>query len=369
MDQVRRNHSWVKGFLSILIGLAMAGIFVYYWPQVANKPTEIIYAYWVFLAFGALAVIFIIETIENRVKWYRWLLTWMESWLAYFFGMISLIAVWSGCYWVVVNYAGEYVSYFKWGAYIAGGACALMLVFNEPLVYFSMDLRRVRKREDCPELWDAVTNVTPWHARPLPRIYLIPDSGMNAISFGWGIPFFTAVGATTGLIKRLNQDELEAVMAHEIGHVINKDILITMIMAFTTMVMATTGWLLWRLGPFAGGDSKDSSDNSSGGLVGLLIALAIGAVLYGFGRILGAIMQAFVSRQREYAADATSARIVGSSEPLKSALRKVVANPSIGSGVSTSLIGFLCTADPDPGDVLDTHPSLEKRIRALDALQ
>ncbi|MDD5489389.1 MAG: M48 family metalloprotease [Candidatus Moranbacteria bacterium] len=360
-----RWYSLVTGSLSIF--LIIVGL---YWLS-TRLPGSIRYVEIIGYAFVALAIIFLGTSVGgNHVKWYRWAATWIQSWAAFIVGLSLMIVFWCFCYWLVARYAGEYTGYFKWGAYIAIGVSALTLIFNEPLVYLCLGAVRVRRREDSPHLWDAVEKVTPWHARPLPRIYVIPTGDFNAISFGWGLPGLSAVGATTGLIDGLEQHELEAVMAHEVGHIINKDILISMVLAMITMCIATTGWLLWRFGPFAGGDSSSSdSEGSSSGIATLIFAVVIGGAMYAFGRILGFIMQAFVSRQREYAADATSARIMGSGGPLKSALVKVVNRAGLGSETAGLAFGFMCTADPESGEMLETHPSLANRLRALDQLE
>jgi|GEM_PF-3499892 len=361
-----KRYSLIIGSLSILwilIGL--------YWLS-ARIPGSIQYMEMVGYAFVALAIIFLGTSVsDNHVKWYRWTAIWIQSWAAFIVGLSLMIVFWYFCYWLVASYAGEYTGYFKWGAYIAITVSVLLLVFNEPLVYLCLGAVRVRKREDNPRLWDAMEKVTPWHARPLPRIYEIPTADFNAISFGWGLPGLSAVGATSGLIDGLEQDELQAVMAHEVGHIINKDILISMVLAMITMCIATTGWILWRLGPFAGGDSSssDSDSDSSSGIFTLIFAVVIGGMMYAFGHILGFVMQAFVSRQREYAADATSARIMGSGKPLKTALVKVVNKVGLGSENAGMAFGFMCTADPEAGEMLDTHPSLANRLRALDQLE
>lgn len=305
---------------------------------------------------------------HNQVKLHRCVARWMTSWAAFLLGLATMGGIWYGCYWLVKSYApAESLDYFRWGAYSSLGIGVFLLVFNEPLVKLATGARWIRKREQYPALWDAVERVTPWQARPRPRIYLIPSDGMNAISFGWGLPLLSAVGATEGLVRNLNQEELEAVMAHEIGHVLNKDILISSAMAVTTMMMATTGWLLLRLGPYGGG-GRSSRSKGSGALV-ILIIVGVGLVMYVFGRLFGLVLQAFVSRQREYAADATSAKIMGSSRPLISALQKVVGYPDIGSRAVGAAAGFLCTADPEPSDVMATHPSLDRRIEALERLE
>jgi heat shock protein HtpX len=365
--EVEEGYNWFS--LAVVAGAIAACILGYVW-LISKVPQSLRYLEWVGIAFGFLAFSFILTSVgKNHVKWYRWLATWAQSWVAFIAGLVIMAAFWYACYWTLAKYAPGYVVYFKWGAYITIPVISLLLIFNEPLVRFTMGAKRIARREDCPALWDAVEKVTPWHARPMPRVYLIPTRDMNAISFGWGLPGFSAVGATEGLLNGLNQNELEAVMAHEIGHIINKDILISMVLAAVTMFIATTGWLIWRLGPWAGESKSSSNDNNSGGIGALVIALAIGGVMYGFGRLLGYVIQVFVSRQREYAADATSARIMGTGQPLKSALIKVVRNAGLGSEKAGMAFGFMCTADPEPGDALDTHPSLEKRLRALDQLE
>ena len=357
------------GIMNALLGFAAIGGFIWVYQYVTSSfPQFAVYANWVggFLLF--IAAVFTVSTVgRNRVKWWRWATTWSRSWGAFALGLAIMAGFWFGCYWLVATYAAKYLHYFRWGIIVAGAFSVLMLIFNEPLVVLITKAKWIRKREDCPELWDAVSKVTPWHARPRPRTYLLPDYGMNAISFGWGIPFFSAVGATRGLIEELDQNEIEAVMAHEVGHIINKDILISMIMGFTVMVMAATGWILLRLGPYGSESSRSSDKNRNGAAI--LVLLLVGGVMYVFGRILGVILQAFISREREYAADATSARIMGSSEPLQTALQKIVANPRISSEAFVAAAGFLCTADPEPMDVMATHPPISKRLEALAILE
>lgn len=305
--------------------------------------------------------------MKRRVKWYK--ATWIRirSWLAFIAAFAILAGFWYFCYWTVDNYAGRYQIWFKYGAYVAIGIGAIMLIFNELIVKWSTGAIRIKKREQCPKLWDAVVSVSPWPVPP--RMYIVPTDGINAMSFGWGITGFSAVGATQGAIDELNDDELKAVMAHEVGHIINKDILVSMAMAITVMMMAFTGWCLLRLGPYSSGDRRSSSDKKGGGALAVVVAIIIGALLYFGGRLLGVILQMFVSRQREYAADAKSARIIGTSKPLISALVKITRCPSIASRTANGAFGFLCTEDPDPTDLLSTHPDPEKRLEALEWLE
>ena len=297
-------------------------------------------------------------------------MTQARSWISFFFAMLVMGFIWFGCYYATARYANNALPYFKYGAFGAITIGIIMLVFNELIVKISMRAKRVKNRNESPKLWDAVASVTPWYAHPKPRIYVVDSRGMNAFAFGLGLPFFSAVAATRGIIDELSSDELRAVMAHEIGHIINKDILISMAMTISVMMMAFTGWLMLRVGPYMGRGSRSSSSskNKSSEVLALLIIWVVGFVLYVFGRILGSVLQMFVSRQREYAADAKSAAIIGSHKPLCDALNKITRNPRIGSSEVGAAFGFLCTADPEPSDLMSTHPNLQKRLLALEAL-
>jgi heat shock protein HtpX len=304
----------------------------------------------------------------GSVKWLRTWFAFLRSWLAFMLALVILAAFWFGCFLLIARFAPAQMHYFAIGAIGAGIIGGLMLIFNEPIVVISLHAERIRCREENPKLWDAVVAATPWYARPQPRIYLIPDQGMNAVSFGWGLPLFSAVGATKGIIRALDEDELAAVMAHEVGHIVNKDILVSMAMTVSVMFMAFTGWLFLRLGPYSS-SSRSSSDKKGGAAAAILVIILVGFLLYVFGRILGVVLQMFVSRQREYAADAASARIIGRPGPLASALKKIVRDPGLSSRTANAAIGFLCTADPDPDDLMSTHPSIDNRLAALSALE
>jgi heat shock protein HtpX len=306
--------------------------------------------------------------VRSHVKFIRSVFVVLRSWIAFIMAMALIGAFWYLCYWLVDRYADKNIIYFKIGAWTAGILGLIMLVFNELIVVLTMRCRRVRSRNDCPELWDAVQAVTPWYAHPVPRIYIDDSNGMNAFAFGWGLPFFSAVCATRGAVERLSQSELEAVMAHEVGHIINKDILVSTAMAISVMMMAYTGWFLLRFGT-GGRSSRSSSDSKGKAALAILVVFLVGGLLYIVGRLIGFILQLFVSRQREYAADATSARIIGSPRPLMSALRKIIGSPRIGSTEAGAAFGFLCTADPEPDDLMSTHPEPSNRLSALEALE
>ncbi|MBT7007170.1 M48 family metalloprotease [Candidatus Falkowbacteria bacterium] len=307
--------------------------------------------------------------LRNNASFWKANFRVLRSWIAFALAIGILGGFWYGCYFSVVSYDPEASTYFWWGAVIAGSIGVVMLLFNEPIVVRLTGAYRIRSAIGREKLWFAVKKST--FRGPMPRVYVLPGKGLNAISFGWGLPFMSAVGATEGLIDSLTEDELTAVMAHEMGHVYNKDILVSTALTISVMMIAFTGWMMYRLGPFTSSNrSRSSRKKEDGGISALIVIFLIGLLMYVFGRLLGVVLQMFVSRQREYAADATSARIMGTPEPLISALNKISMNPRLGvSSVASAAVGTLCSADPDPYDLMSTHPSLYDRVEALSNLK
>lgn len=242
---------------------------------------------------------------------------------------------------------------------------ALLLIFNEKLVVSSMKLKAISQESDCPRLWRAVERGR--GDRAMPRVYLMEEIGQNAFAFGL---FRGAVAATSGLIKNLDDDEVAAVMAHEVGHLRNNDIVVTMVITGTVMFFAVLGWLVKELAIYTpSGKDNDSAPKR------YLLGILIGGTIYYVGRLLAHLLRLFVSRQREFAADAISASTLGTPAPLASALRKISENPGIGSETASALVGFLCTADPVISfndetltELFSTHPSMKKRLEELEKL-
>jgi heat shock protein HtpX len=197
---------------------------------------------------------------------------------------------------------------------------------------------------------------------PVPELYVVPDMAPNAFATGRN-PRHASVAVTEGLLEIMNDDELEGVIAHELSHVRNYDILVSSIAA--TIAGAIT--YLAQMGQWAmifGGGGRDRDDDrGGGGLAGLLmIFLAPFAAL---------LLQLFLSRTREYAADATGARMVGQPQGLISALEKLGAyNRRIPTTAISPSTSALCIVKPMFGSgtvssLLSTHPPLEDRIAAL----
>jgi heat shock protein HtpX len=195
---------------------------------------------------------------------------------------------------------------------------------------------------------------------PVPKLYVIPQAAPNAFATGRN-PRHAYVAVTEGLLQLMNDDELEGVIAHELSHVRNYDILITSVAA--TIAAAIT--FVARMGYFAAlfGYGGRDDDREGGGLTALLtIILAPIAAL---------MLQLAISRQREYSADATGVRMVGHPYGLISALEKLGAyNKRIPSTSLTPTTSTLCIVKPLFGggtlsSLFSTHPPLEDRIATL----
>jgi heat shock protein HtpX len=212
-------------------------------------------------------------------------------------------------------------------------------------------------REQLPRLYAVMERLAAKANIPVPKLYVVPDEAPNAFATGRN-PRHASVAVTQGLLELMNDEELEGVIAHELSHVRNYDILISSIAA--TLAGAITWIAHW--GPWLGGGDDDER-NRGGGIATILLMILgpLGAIL----------LQLGLSRQREYAADATGARMVGNQFGLMSALEKLGAyNQRIPTTAIAPSTSALCIVKPMFGggslsSLFSTHPPLEKRIEAL----
>ncbi|MGA2097790.1 MAG: zinc metalloprotease HtpX [Candidatus Acidiferrum sp.] len=211
-------------------------------------------------------------------------------------------------------------------------------------------------REQLPRLYAVMERLAAKASIPVPKLYVVPDEAPNAFATGRN-PHHASVAVTQGLLELMNDDELEGVIAHELSHVRNYDILISSVAA--TLAGAITWiahWGMW----FGGGDEEDRRGS---GVLGLLLFFLapLGAML----------LQLGLSRQREYSADSTGAQMVGNPYGLISALQKLGAyNKQIPTTAISPSTSALCIVKPLFGggglsSLFSTHPPLEKRIAIL----
>jgi heat shock protein HtpX len=215
-------------------------------------------------------------------------------------------------------------------------------------------------REQSPRLYAVMERLCGKSGLPMPKLYLIPQPAPNAFATGRN-PHHASVAVTAGLMELLDDEELEGVIAHELSHVRNYDILTSSIAA--TVAGAVT-WLAYaaRWGMILGGVGGSSRSRNGGGLTALLMI-----ILAPFAALL---LQLGISRQREYEADASGARLVGHPVGLMRALEKLGAyNKRIPMNISPSTSALCIVAPLAAGQMLaglfSTHPPLAKRIEAL----
>ena len=210
-------------------------------------------------------------------------------------------------------------------------------------------------REQLPRVYSVVERMTQKIGLPMPKIYVIPTDSPNAFATGRN-PAHASVAVTQGILNLLNDEELEGVLAHELGHVNNRDILISSIAA--TIAGAIT--YLARFGFFFGG-MGDRDDRRSGGLGSILML-----ILAPFAAML---IQLAVSRSREYQADATGAHFTGNPYALASALAKLDAYsrrvPMVGTPSTAHLFIVQPLLGMNFGSLFSTHPPIAKRIERL----
>lgn len=216
------------------------------------------------------------------------------------------------------------------------------------------------QKADNPRLYRIVENLCIATGNPMPKVYIINDPAPNAFATGRD-PQHAAVAATTGLLDLMTDSELEGVMAHEIGHVRNYDIRVSMIVFGLVVAVGLIADILLRMSFFARGNR----DNNGGGNP---IVLIFGLLAFILAPLLAMFVQLAVSRQREYLADATGALTTRHPEALASALHKLNEYGQPMQRQSTSM-SHMWINDPErPGlaaRMLSTHPPIAERIRRL----
>ncbi len=225
--------------------------------------------------------------------------------------------------------------------------------FSDKIALMSSGAQPV-SREQVPRLYAVMERLAGKASLPMPKLYVIPEAAPNAFATGRN-PSHASVAVTEGLLKLMDDEELEGVIAHELSHVRNYDILTSSIAA--TIAAAVT-WIA-RMGFWFGGSRDNERGGGASGLL-MLIAAPIAAMLIQLG----------ISRQREYAADETGARMVGHPYGLIRALEKLGAyNKRIPMDVSPATAALFIVKPLSAGGVFtgmfSTHPPLEDRIAVL----
>jgi len=235
---------------------------------------------------------------------------------------------------------------------------AFAYFFSDRIALWSSGARPV-SRQEAPRLYSVMEGLAAKANLPVPKLYVVPEAAPNAFATGRN-PRHASVAVTEGLLQLMNDEELEGVIAHELSHVRNYDILISSVAA--TIAGAITWIAHW--GPWLGyGSRDDDRDRGGSGIMGLL--------LFFLAPLAALLLQLALSRQREYSADETGARMVGNPYGLIRALEKLGAyNNRIPTTAISPSTSALCIVKPLFGmgavsSLFSTHPPLGDRIAAL----
>ncbi len=262
-----------------------------------------------------------------------------------------------------------------WGQASGNGSSALLIVgfvlVYTLIQYFAASAFAVAAsgaieitKSDNPRLWRTVENIAISQGMPMPKVYIIPDEAPNAFATGRD-PNHAVVAATSGLLQIMDDKELEGVMAHEMGHVKNYDIRVSTIVFGLVSAIGLIADFAIRMA-FYSNFNRDSRDSNAAALQ--LAFWAVGIVASIIAWLIGPLVSAAVSRQREYLADATGAEITRYPEGLASALEKLGQYGRPMRRPSKSM-AHMYIADPiKPGLVermFSTHPPIGERIARL----
>jgi heat shock protein HtpX len=237
---------------------------------------------------------------------------------------------------------------------------AAIMYFAGSRLSLAMNGAHEIRKSDNPRLWRTVENLAITDGLPMPRVFIIDDPAPNAFATGRN-PDKAAVCATTGLLEIMDDSELQGVMAHELGHVKNYDMRVSMVAFALSAVIAIVADVILRLTWFRGRDRENANPY-------LMIAGIIAAVV---APLVATMIQLAISRKREYLADATGALTTRYPEGLANALRKIEQTGSVLRRQNTATAHFFF-ANPLRGhslaNLFSTHPPIAERIERLEQM-
>lgn len=213
------------------------------------------------------------------------------------------------------------------------------------------------KRKDSPEIYSLVENIAATAGAPTPRVFIMNTQTLNAFATGRD-PEHSAIALTIGIINKLNRPELEAVIAHEMGHIVNRDIRLTMLVSTGIGVLTLLGQILIRV-----------RARGKNGQAALVMNIA-GLVFLFYGAFLAPIIMLALSRRREFQADATSAYLTRNPLALASALEKISGRSEVEALKDNTLVSAACiekAVSPKKflSGLFSTHPPIEERVKVL----
>jgi heat shock protein HtpX len=242
--------------------------------------------------------------------------------------------------------------------------------YSSASIALSMARAKEIEKSDNPELWNIVENLAITAGLPMPKLYITPEMQINAFATGRDSKH-AAIAVTTGALERLDKVELQGVLAHELSHVGNRDILVSTVAAVLAGIISLIADIFLRSLFFGGFGGRRSNNNSEGGEIFFLVAIAL-SILAPIGTML---IQLAISRRREALADASGVLLTRYPDGLISAFRKIEADtvPMASAKDSTA---HLWIDNPFKGNksswwhtLFMTHPPIEERIAALQKMK
>ena len=247
---------------------------------------------------------------------------------------------------------------------ILGGVCVwftIAWIFHKQMILAMTDSKPLERKED-QVLYDIVQKLCISRGLPMPKIYIIEDDSMNAFASGLS-PKNAIMSFSRGILNNLTKQEIEAVAAHELTHIINRDIRVLVISIIFVGIIQTLSEVFLRTHI-----KSDSENNNS-----FLIIIAIKIVVFIIGYLISMMIQLAISRRREYMADAGSVELTKSSEHLISALEKISQDSRI-EAIGNKSVAQMCIENPlEKGEtkpsmwerLFSTHPPISDRIDVL----
>lgn len=270
--------------------------------------------------------------------------------------MAVFIAFTSLMIWFLNAYLGGSTGVF-YGGLVGAGIYVLISYYSGSKLALAVNQAHEIEKRDNPRLWRMVENLTITEGLPMPRVYIMDDPALNAFATGRD-PRHSAVCVTTGLLNAMDDNELRGVLAHELGHIKNYDIRVSMVAFAMTAVISLLADILLRL-TWLSGDNRDRNNQ---------VFLVLGIVAAILAPLVATMIQLAISRQREYLADATGALSTRYPEGLASALEKIRDSSSVVQR-QNSATAHLFFANPlksgSLASLFSTHPPVEERIARL----
>lgn len=262
----------------------------------------------------------------------------------------------AGIIWIFDAYLGGNY-YVFYGGLIGAALYVLITYYSGAKMALALNGAKEIQKRDNPRVYRMVENLAITNGMPMPKVYIIDDPAANAFATGRD-PNHSAVAVTTGIVDLMSDAELEGVLAHELGHVKNYDIRVSMVAFALTAIISLLADLMLRMFIFG---SRDRDNNSPVFLILALVAVILAP-------LVAAMIQMAISRQREYLADATGALTTRYPEGLADALEKLETHSTAVRRQNTSTAHLFFANPLKKGffsKLFSTHPPIEDRVARL----